>query len=233
MELFTRIRIRPELKITLSLLFIFFFTEGKAQENFANGKIVYSIKVIDKDLLTPQAIEVLERGKLIYYFKKQFFRSEMRLGNTVYITIRDSKDQTGLSLIKGGEGNNYLVRMSASDLQKEALKFKGMSLKGGGEEEVISGYTTVRLIAHLASGEEADIYFSPELKPTYASYNPRFKDVKGIPLKFQANIGRKNAKIEMTAIEVTPGFLPSSLFQAPTTGFRELTYEEIEELRNN
>src|SRR5699024_10627677 len=103
------------------LLFTVFATAACfGQRKFSDGEIDFSIRVVNKGSLSPKAVNMLEGGKLVYNFKNHLFRSDMHIGKTEYVNVYNSRDHSGLSLIKAGADKNYLVRMRPEDLKEEA-----------------------------------------------------------------------------------------------------------------
>ena len=201
-----------------------------AQQVFTDGAIVYAIDVPSAGSMAPQAVATLKAGQLTYRFKNHLFRSDMRIGPMEYINIHDNTAHSALSLIKGGAGKNYLVRMSAADVRKEAEKYDGLTFTPEPGSAKIAGYTCKKAVGQLADGKSFTVYYTEALQPPSADYNPRFKGLDGLPLKFEVHI-KNDAQLTMTATSVKQGFQPSSLFEAPSSGFRELTYAQLQQLR--
>lgn len=202
------------------------------QTRFVDGQITYSIHVESAGNISPAALSTLEKGSLVFHFKNNLFRSEMHIGNMEYVNIHNSSNHTALSLIKGGPEKNYLVKMSTEDVKKEAEKYNGMTYATQPGTTEIAGYTCRKAIGKLADGKTFTVFYTKELQPASPDYSPRFKGLEGIPLKFEVNT-RSDARLVMTATKVESVFQPSSLFDAPTSGFRELTYEQLRQLRGS
>ncbi len=224
-----KLKSRRPLILILPLLFI--LSASFAQSKFTQGKIVYTIQVNNKGTLPTQIVRDLEQGKLIYHFKNQWFRSDLVLKKSTHINIHNSQNQTGLSLIKSNSGRNYLIKMSSKELQKEAQKYEGMHFSFEKDTKKIAGYNCHKTIGKLKDGNQFVVYYTKKLQPVYDNYDPRFEGIDGIPLQFQFNIKRANATLTMTATKVNQGFQPSELFKTPTSGYRELTYQQLKQLR--
>src|SRR5699024_2157959 len=210
--------------IATTLLFISF--SGFSQKKFSEGKIIYSIVVNKAGELSSQAINAMEAGKLVFTFKNRFFRSSLDIGSTQHINIHDSKNHSGLSLIKAGNGKNYLIKMDRNSLQQEAQKYEVMHYTLKNTTKKIAGYTCYKAIDSLKNMKKLIVFYTKSLQPLYANYDPRFKGLEGLPLEFQFNINKANAQLTLTATEVKQGFQPSALFNTPTSGYRELTYNQ-------
>jgi len=222
------------IKITLiAITLLFISSSGFGQQKLTEGKIIYSIEVNKAGGLTSQAINAMEAGKLIFNFKNRFFRSSLNIGSTQHINIHDSKNHSGLSLIKAGNGKNYLIKMDRNALQQEAQKYEGMHYDLENTTKKIAGYTCHKAIGSLKNGKKFVVFYTKSLQPLYANYDPRFKGLEGLPLEFQFNINKANAQLTLTATEVKQGFQPSALFNTPTSGYRELTYNQLKSLRKN
>ncbi len=203
-----------------------------AQTKLSDGEITYSVKVDLPQGATSQAAHSFQNGKLTFSFKNYLFRSEMKIGQMDYINIHNSKTNSAVSLIDGGPGNKYLIRMNKEEVGKEAQKFDGMTYERQSDTKKIAGYTCHKAIGKLSNGNTFEVYYTTELQPVYANYSPRFQKLGGIPLQFEINT-KNNATLTMTATSINTDIQPSSLFDTPASGYRELTYDQLQKLRNS
>ncbi|MGH2643686.1 MAG: hypothetical protein ACRDE2_07055, partial [Chitinophagaceae bacterium] len=76
------------------------------------------------------------------------------------------------------------------------------------------------------------VYYAPDLIPGNATYSERFEGLKGLPLYFETTTPQ-GIKMAMTATSINIAQQPSSKFDIPTSGYREISYAELENLRKS
>lgn len=210
--------------IILSPLFFFFSATG--QQKFSEGKITYSV---DAEDVSPQAAAAFKNSQLVFHFKNYLFRSEIRVGPTTYVNIRNGRDHSGITLINSG-ANKYLIRMDAEELKNESARLEGVTFQDQPGTKQIAGYTCQKAIGKLKNGNTFTVYYTQDLVPVFGDYSPRFSGLKGLPLQFEMET-KSGRHLTMTATNVDIGLQPAVLFRIPTSGYRELSYEEFEKLR--
>lgn len=203
-----------------------------AQTPLTDGEIIYSVKVDLPESAPVRASKTFKNGRLTFNFKNYLFRSEMQIGQMDYINIHNSKKNSAISLIDGGPGNKYLVRMNPREVEEEAKKFEGMTYERLQQTKKIAGYNCHKAIGKLSNGNAFTVFYTTELQPVYNSYSPRFEKLGGIPLQFEINT-KNNTKLTMTATAVNTDIQPSALFEVPTSGYRELSYDQLQKLRKS
>jgi len=200
-----------------------------AQQKFSDGEITYDVQV-DLPPGTPaQNAAALAGSRLIYSFKNYLFRSDIYFGKTTYTNIHNSRDHSAVTLITTGP-NKYLIRMNEADLAKESARYDGVTFTDEGSEKKIAGYNCRKAMGKLKDGSTFTVYYTPDLIPEDMEYNARFKGLKGLPLAFEMTTSH-HLKMTMTASNVVIGPQPSVKFRTPVSGYREITYNELENLR--
>lgn len=202
-----------------------------AQQPFSDGEIIYSVKVDLPPGGSPQAANAFQNSRLIFTFKNYLFRSDMSLGKTTYVTIHNSRDHSAVSLIDAGP-EKYLIRMNAEDWAKETADYKGLTFTNVSGSMEIAGYKCQKAVGKMKDGNTFTVYYAPQLIPENSTYSERFEGLKGLPLSFETNTPQ-GIKMTMTATSVNISQQPSSKFDTPSGGYREITYAELENLRKN
>lgn len=202
-----------------------------AQQQFSDGEIVYSVKVDLPPAVSPEAANTFQNSRLIFTFKNYLFRSDMSLGKTTYTTIHNSRDHSAVSLIDAGS-EKYLIRMNADDWAKETARYNGLFFTPASGSTEIAGYKCQKAIGKMKDGNTFTVYYAPQLVPENTTYSERFEGLKGLPLSFETNTPQ-GIKMTMTAVSVNISQQPSSKFDTPSGGYREITYSELESLRKN
>lgn len=221
------------MKKILFLLFtvpMFLHQEVSAQKQFSDGQVTYSVTV-EMPPGAPAGVADLSRSSgLTYSFKNYMFRSDMSIGKNIYTNIRNSRNHTAVSLIDDGGVSKYLIRFNPDELAEESARFQGLQFKDTGGSRKIAGYTCREAIGQLKDGTTFTLYYTPDLIPEDPDYNARFTGLKGLPLEFEATT-RSKAKMTMTATSVSITPQPRASFDTPTSGYREITYTELQQLR--
>lgn len=219
----------------LHYLFLLTFFAGSpvamAQRQFSDAEVTYSVKVEPADGSSSPVSSALSDGTLTYNFKNYLFRSQMNIGHSIYTHIHNSRANSAVVLIDVAAGK-YLIKMNQSQLNKEDQRFAGLRFTDGNQTMKIAGYACKMATGKLANGSTFIVYYTPDLMPENKDYSDRFKGLKGLPLKFVMTT-RNNMKMTMTATQVTLAPQSGALFITPTSGYRLLTYEELQSMRDN
>lgn len=220
-------------KVLYLILFtpLVFLQSTFAQQSFSDAEVTYSVKVDPSQGASTASNSNVDGSTLIYQFKNYLFRSEMQIGQTTYTNIHDSRNKSAVVLIHSG-ANNYLIKMNEAQLRQEDKRFEGIIFtEVPGETEKIAGYTCKKAVGKLQDGSSFIVFYTPDLVPENDDYSERFKGLKGLPLKF-ITTSSKNMKMTMTATKVTIAPQASALFATPTSGYRLLTYDELQSMRS-
>lgn len=201
-----------------------------AQQQFSDAEIDYSVQVELPSGTPANAAAAFQNSRLEFYFKNYLFRSDMTLGSTTYTTIHNSRANSAVTLIDAG-AQKYLIRMNAADLAKEGDRYQGMTFADVPGTKTIAGYACRKAIGKLKDGSTFTVYYDPDLIPANLNYSERFQGLKGLPLYFETTT-HSGVKMTMTAVKVNITQQLSSIFDTPQSGYRELTYAELQSMRN-
>lgn len=204
---------------------------ASAQQQFSDGEITYSVKVELPAGASPAAANAFQNSRLIFTFKNYLFRSDMFLGKTTYTTIHNSRDNSAVSLIDAGS-EKYLIRMNADDWAKETARYQGITFSNASGSMEIAGYKCQQATGKLKDGSTFTVYYTPQLIPENTTYSERFEGLKGLPLYFEATTPG-GIKTIMTATSVNISQQPPSKFDVPSSGYREISYAELQNLRKS
>jgi GLPGLI family protein len=99
-----------------------------------------------------------------------------------------------------------------------------MTFTKTGETKNISGYNCMQATAKLADGNTFTVYYTTELVLENKNYDAQFKDLPGVPLEYESVMGNLRVKYSASKISFDP--VPVQRFEIPTSGYREMTYDE-------
>ena len=200
---------------------------GLAQENFKEGKIVYSITYPDMDLDPQQA--AMMPSVMTLYIKGENTRTEMKMGmgmSTVVIT--DAKAKKVTSLIDA-MGQKYAMEMNENEIEKEAKSAPEVEVTPTGETKEVAGMkcevSTVVFTDEKGKKINSEICLSKKFKIPQANWsNPAYKDIDGLMLEYEMAQG--DMKMKLTAKSIKQEDVPDEMFNIPAD-YKPVTREEL------
>jgi GLPGLI family protein len=210
------------IKLTLTLLLLLAVTVLSAQKKVSELTLVYNAKITTGNN-EPKLADAFDGATTTVYIKGYMSRSEMVSALASFTTIHDAS--TGSSVIlQEVSGQKLLIRMTADNWKERNKRYEGVTFENTAETKVIEGYKCIKAIAKMQDGSAFTVYYSNELVPENLDYNYQFKNLNGLPLEYELTQG--NLTIRYTASKISLSQVPSSKFDIPKSGYRELTYEE-------
>lgn len=161
------------------------------------------------------------------YIKGNMSRSEMASSSYSFTTIFDANSNTGV-ILKEVSGQKLLIRLSSANLQQINKPYDGLVFINTAETKMIAGYKCIKAIGKTKDGYTFTVYYTNEIIPDNKNYNPKFKNLEGLPLEYEINNGNISLKYTVAKINLNP--VPASKFDIPKIGYREMTYEESKRL---
>nr|MBA4167823.1 hypothetical protein [Chitinophagaceae bacterium] len=126
-------------------------------------------------------------------------------------------------------GQKLLIRMSDSDWQKKNARYEGIIFTTTGETKEIAGYKCVKAEAKMNDGSSFYVYYTTDIIPENKEYDYHFRHLNGLPLEYE--LTQKNLTIRYTVSKINMNPVPASKFDVPTSGYREMTYDESKKMR--
>lgn len=211
-------------------LFAGFFMAAKAQQTYSEGVVTYNIVVNTGNNNETKAADLLDGATQKISFKGVNTRTELSsiLGKT--ITLHDSKTGAAVVMNEYGE-QKILIRMTKDDYEDRNSKYAGIQFELMPETKKIMGYNCKLAIAKLKDGTTFRVYYTTELVFQNKDYGAQFKNLPGFPLEYESELGKM--KVTCIADKVTFDPVPSAVFDVPKSGYREMTYKEIKDIRRN
>jgi len=193
-----------------------------AQKVLSEGTIQYDISVQTGSSEAKMA-DVFDGATGLVFIKGNQSRTELKsaIGNSV--TIYDSKAGTGVVMREFG-AQKLLIRMNAKNWTDKNKKYEGMTFTKTGETKKIAGYNCEQATAKLADGHTFTVYYTTELVLENRNYDAQFKNLPGVPLEYESIMG--NLRVKYTASKISFDPVPVQRFEIPSSGYREMTYEE-------
>jgi GLPGLI family protein len=158
-----------------------------------------------------------------YYLKGNLSRSEISSSQFSSITIYDSKAGSGV-ILKEVNGQKLLIRFNQENWYQKNIRFANLKFAKTAETKTIAGYLCNQATAATADGYRVIVFYTREIIPVNKGYDPPFKSLDGLPLEYEFAKGDTHIRYTLSSINLNP--VPASKFDIPTSGYRELTYEE-------
>ncbi len=188
--------------------------------------------------LTLQYNSVITRGDdpakkinstVAYFIKGNLSRSEVVNNLFSSTTIYDSKAGAGV-LLKEVNGQKLLIRLNQENWNQKNSRFMNLKFTKTTETKTIAGYPCSRATASSPDGYEITVFYTRDIQTENKYYDPSFKNLDGLPLEYDFSKGNVHIKYTLVSINLNP--VPASKFDIPTSGYRELTYDESLKLNN-
>jgi GLPGLI family protein len=163
-----------------------------------------------------------------FYIKGNLSRAEVSSNLFSSATIYDSKAGSGV-ILKEVNGQKLLIRMNEDNWNQKNSKFASLGFKKMTETKMIAGYSCVKATASTTDGFDITVFYTRDVIPENKTYDPPFRNLDGLPLEYEISKGNLRIKYVLASINLNP--VPASKFDIPTSGYRELTYEESRKLK--
>lgn len=200
---------------------------AQAQKLFSEGKIIYDVAV-DLPASQQQVADMFKGSTLTMSIKNYMTRTDMHTSMISNSTILDTKNHTAVTLMEAGD-NKYLVRLTKDELDKQTARFNGVSFTPQTGTKTIAGFACKQAVGKLSDGSTFSVYYTPDLMPENADYSKQFNGLKGLPLQFEMT-AHNGLKMTLTANNVDLSPVPASVFDVPSSGYRELTPDEVRQM---
>lgn len=196
--------------------------EMNAQRRLTEATISYDI-VINTSTEKPQAADLLDGATSIIYLKGNSSRSEMISPLGTQATIIDGKTGNVVILKEYGE-QRYMINMSPENWKQSNQKYDGVSFTYENEFKTIAGYSCQKAIGRLKDGTSFTVYFTKELVPVNKDFQYLNKNLPGLAMQYEANIGKMT--VTYTVSNINFNLVPQAKLDLPKSGYRVMTYDE-------
>jgi GLPGLI family protein len=201
------------------LLFVVF--KMNAQAVYNDGLVSYDVTIAGSD--NPTYLAYFKDASMKLYLRGMKARSELKtaLGSTT--TIHDK--QTGNAVILNEYGDQkIMVKMNAAQYKQVNKKYENPEVEYLNETKIINGYKCSLVKVKFSGGNTFSVFYAPELN-FQNNYFGLPVELKGFPLEYEAEIG--GVKVLYKANTISTGAVQAALFDLPTSGYREMKFEEM------
>jgi GLPGLI family protein len=162
-----------------------------------------------------------------FYIKGNLSRAEINSRLFSSSTIYDSKAGTGV-ILKEVDGQKLLIRLNEENWNQKNSKFNNIHFTKNSETRMIAGYNCFKATASAPGGYDITVFYTRDLIPENKAYDASFKNLDGLPLEYEFSKNNLHIKYVLASINLNP--VPASKFDIPTSGYREMTYEDSRKL---
>src|SRR5690349_19553282 len=216
------------MKNLISLFVLLFVAYSlSAQKKLSELTLVYDAKVTTGNT-EPKMADAFDGATTTIYLKGNLSRSEMVSALFSSTTIHDAKTGTAV-VLREVSGQKLLIRMSNKDWQEKNARYEGITFSNTSETKEIAGYKCVKAVAKMNDGSSFTVYYTPDIVPENKEYDYHFKNLNGLPLEYE--LTQRNLTIRYTVSKINLNPVPASKFDIPTSGYREMTFEESKKMR--
>jgi GLPGLI family protein len=209
------------------IMFLCVTTSVFSQKKIAELTLVYDAKVTTGNA-EPKMADAFDGATTTIYLKGNLSRSEMVSALFSSTTIHDAKTGTAV-VLREVSGQKLLIRMSSKDWQEKNDRYEGITFTNSAETKDIAGYKCVKAVAKMSDGSAFTVYYTPDIVPENKEYDYHFKNLNGLPLEYE--LTQRNLTIRYTVSKINLNPVPASKFDIPTSGYREMTFEESKKIR--
>lgn len=209
------------------IMFLCVTTSVFSQKKISELTLVYDAKVTTGNA-EPKMADAFDGATTTIYLKGNLSRSEMVSALFSSTTIHDAKTGTAV-VLREVSGQKLLIRMSSKDWKEKNDRYDGITFTNSTETKDIAGYKCVKAVAKMNDGSAFTVYYTPDIVPENKEYDYHFKNLNGLPLEYE--LTQRNLTIRYTVSKINLNPVPASKFDIPTSGYREMTFEESKKIR--
>ncbi|HEY4965432.1 MAG TPA: hypothetical protein VII28_03490 [Puia sp.] len=197
---------------------------GKAQKRVGDLTLVYNSVITDA-----QDSNRKISSTTAYYLKGNLSRAEVNSSQFSSVTLYDSKAGTGV-ILREVNGQKLLIRLNEENWNQKNSRYSGLVFTKTNETKTVAGYFCSQAKAATSGGFEITVFYTRDLIPENKTYDPQFKNLDGLPLEYELRKGNVHIRYTLASVNLNP--VPASKFDIPTSGYREMTYDESLKLKS-
>ncbi len=164
------------------------------------------------------------------YIKGNKSRSEMSSPLFSSTTLFDGNTGFGV-ILREVNGQKLLIRMNPDNWTERNHMYDGIVFRTTSETREIAGYKCVKAVGQTKFGAMITVYYTREIVPENRLYDPMFRNLDGLPLEYELTSGAIHLQYKISRINLNP--VPVSKFDVPSTGYREMNYEDSKKMNLN
>jgi len=214
--------IMPHKLYVFLLLFFCLNCRAIAQKPFAEGIIVYKVKLesTGNNLIT---------GYYTFTIKGDQVRKEIKMNNgyqDIVILYCGTKKSVSLQNLNG---KKYAIELNMPEMINNEKKFQGFTISGEqAADKNIAGCKAFAANISYTDGTNAPVYYTKEWRPTQPNTFDRFPNAVFLPLDFYYK-DEHGMTMWFEAEKIEPGPVENAVFRIPHD-YKIISYAEYKEL---
>jgi hypothetical protein len=164
------------------------------------------------------------------YIKGNKSRSEMTSSFFSSTTLFDGNTGFGV-ILREVNGQKLLIRMNPDNWIERNRMYDGIFYKNTSETREIAGYKCLKAVGQTRFGAAVTVYYTREIIPENRQYDPIFRNLDGLPLEYELTNGNVWIRYRIARINLNP--VPVSKFDVPSSGYRQMNYEDSKKMHLN
>lgn len=209
--------------ISLFVILLFSTTRSFAQNNsprvIAECIVQYELMMDEK--ADADLIKTMKGATKTIYIKGTKSRSDLVSPTYTQSIINDTKSDTTIVLTERGN-TKYISYLNQQKRSEQYKRFNNITFTPTNDTKTILGYECVRVVANLKDGSTFNVYYAPSIIPSNMEYEYQFKDLPGFVFEYEIENKDGKSNNRYTATKITLAPVPTSKFEAPTSGYRIL-----------
>jgi GLPGLI family protein len=145
-------------------------------------------------------------------------------------TLFDGNTDFGV-ILREVNGQKLLIRMNPDNWTERNRMYDGIVYRNANETREIAGYKCLKAVGQTRFGATITVYYTREVIPENRQYDPMFRNLDGLPLEYELTNGNVRIRYRIARINLNP--VPVSKFDIPSSGYREMNYEESKKMHLN
>lgn len=211
----------------ITLLFLGNIYNADAQRKFEEGTLVYSIEISSPNP-SPALAKSLKNATLTLSLKGDKSRAEMISALGKEVNVYNGKIGKGF-ILKEYSGQKLMITATRDNWLQKNKKNWDIKFSINDEITTVEGIKCKKATGTLADGKDITVYFDPSTQIVNEDYNNAFPQIPGMPVQYEVNSGNLTFRYSLKSINSNQ--IPNSLFDAPTSGYRIMTFEENQQLK--
>lgn len=214
-------------RTTIFLLSGIFSFNAYAQKTISEGTISYNLSSQSDNKSAP---DPLSGATNTIFLKGALSRADMVSALGKETTIYDAKLGTG-AILKEYSGQKLMITLTKENWVNQNRKFEGIIFVNTAEIRNIAGFNCKKALGKLKDGSAITVFYATELSVNNKEYNETFKNLPGLPVEYEFQIGNLKFKYLLTGVDF--GIIPAAKFDFPKAGYRVISYDENKKTKND
>jgi hypothetical protein len=202
---------------------------AEAQKSVSELTLVYDYSSLPVGDSLPGR-DTVQNATHTVYVKGNKSRSEISSSFFSSTTLFDVNSGFGV-ILREVNGQKLLIRMNPDNWAERNRMYDGIVYRNTGETREIAGYRCIKAVAQTRFGATITVYYTLEVIPENRQYDPMFRNLDGLPLEYELTNGKVRIRYRIARINLNP--VPVSKFDVPSSGYREMNYEESKKMSLN